>query len=81
MALTAMMMLVGFMTVRMLANQNGASTAGVVSSLALFLGSLFYIYKKFKTPYEYGWRDAEEHHGIELFRRKCKPGEYCASLP
>ena len=81
MALTAMMMLVGFMTVRMLADQNGSSAAGVVSSLALFLGTLFYIYKKFKTPYEYGWRDAEEHHAIPAYSRKCKPGEYCAALP
>ena len=81
MVLSAMMMLVAFMAAKMIAAQDGSAAVGVVSSLALFLGTLFYIYKKFKTPYEYGWRDAEEHHAIPSYSRKCKPGEYCAALP
>jgi hypothetical protein len=81
MVLTVMLALVGFMTARMIADPGGASTGGVVASLAFLAGSLIYIYKKFKTPYEYGWRDAEEHHSVPAYSRKCKPGEYCAALP
>ena len=81
MMLSFLIMLVAFMSMQ-LANQQGSEAlVGFTASVVILAGSLFYVYKKYKAPYEYGWSDAEEHHKISNSLRKCKPGEYCKDLP
>lgn len=64
----------------------GSSTQSMTSMVIVFgllyFGSVCYFtYKIISNTYQYGWRDAEEHHTISDDKRKCKNNEWCKEMP